>query len=157
MSARVHNEPYGHARTPHIGSLSIRSVYPNGHVNRHRDCRRRPLAAARRTAPGPWRAGAGFLDASLAGRSGVAEHRRMARNVGDHVADAAYLAVLAPDQVGYQAGPAGLVRGAKAGPGVTVEILAEKDVVAPGGIGLQPVRSAEARAAAVRAAGEEGN
>src|SRR5260370_8863264 len=49
----------------------------------------------------------------------------------DDIADGADRAVAAADHVGDHARPSGLVRGAKPGPGVTVKILAEHQVVLP--------------------------
>lgn len=46
-------------------------------------------------------------------------------DVDDDIADAADLAMPAPDQVGDQAGPAGLMGGTEAGPVVAVEVLIE--------------------------------
>ena len=51
----------------------------------------------------------------------------------------------ADDQVGDEARPAGLVRGAEAGAGVGVEVLVEQQQVAPGRIVLQQRRVAEDR------------
>ncbi|MGD0605510.1 MAG: hypothetical protein ABSA53_18150 [Streptosporangiaceae bacterium] len=52
----------------------------------------------------------------------------------DDVGDGAHLAVAAADDVGDQAGPAGLVPGAEGGAVVAVEVLAEQQVVPPGGV-----------------------
>ena len=55
-----------------------------------------------------------------------------------------------PDQVGNQPGPPGLVRRTQPGPVVAMEVLVEQQVVLPGGVGLQPLDPAEARAPTVR-------
>ena len=63
------------------------------------------------------------------------------------VADGLDLAVAAQDHVGDQAGPPGLVERADRGAVVAVEVLAEDQVVVPGGIGLHASRSRRSRAA----------
>jgi hypothetical protein len=52
-------------------------------------------------------------------------------------------------------GPAGLVEGAERGAVVAVEILAEDQVVMPGGVGLHPIGPAEAGPPSVRVGGEQ--
>src|SRR5258708_35967591 len=54
-------------------------------------------------------------------------------------------AVAAPDHVGHQPGPSGLVGRAEAGTVVAVEVLMKEQVVTPSGIGLHPLHAAEAR------------
>src|ERR1700728_3205491 len=51
---------------------------------------------------------------------------------GQHGAQRRDDAVPPPDDVGNEAGPAGLVRGSEAGSGVAVEVLTEHQVVPPG-------------------------
>jgi hypothetical protein len=53
------------------------------------------------------------------------------------------MAGLLLDELGDQPGPAGLVAGADAGPIVSMEILIERDVVAPVRSALQAVLGAE--------------
>src|SRR6266704_7004536 len=53
------------------------------------------------------------------------------------------------DQVDDEAGPAGLVRGAEAAPGVAVEVLVERQQVVPVRVGLEQLLVAEDRPAAV--------
>src|ERR1022692_4091722 len=65
------------------------------------------------------------------------------------------VSVAAADHVGDQAGAAGLVRGAEPGPVVTMEVLTEDQVVAPGRVALQQAGSAEAGPAAPGAARED--
>ena len=67
------------------------------------------------------------------------------------VADRRHRAVPAPDQVGHDPGPPGLVRRAEARAVVAVEVLAEDEVVLPGRVGLQPLDAAEAGPPPVRA------
>src|SRR3954451_1608925 len=57
----------------------------------------------------------------------------------------------AGDQVGDEGGPARLMGGAEAGPGVAVEVLEEQQRVVPVGVGLQSLVVAEDRPAAARA------
>ena len=64
--------------------------------------------------------------------------------LGDRVEHAA-----TADQVGDQAGPAGLVRGADAGAGVAMEVLVELQQVVPLRVGLELLDRAVDRAAAV--------
>src|ERR1700720_2157508 len=73
----------------------------------------------------------------------------------DDVADGFDVPVAAADQVGAHAGPAGLVEGADRGAVVAVEVLAEDQVVAPRGIGLQQFGPAEAGPASVLVLGED--
>src|SRR5438128_12214425 len=80
---------------------------------------------------------------------------RAARDLGNDLARAASRAVFAPDQVGDQPGPSGLVRGAKPGAVIAVEVFAEEQVVTPRRAGLQLLGAAEARSAAVGVAREE--
>ncbi len=61
----------------------------------------------------------------------------------------------APDGVGDDAGPAGLVGGTQAGAVVAVEVLVEQQVVLPGRVGLEPLDAAEAGPAAVGADQED--
>ncbi len=75
----------------------------------------------------------------------------------DYLADRPDQPVAAADHVGDQAGPAGLVRGAEGRAVVAVEVLAEDQVVPPGGIGLQQPGPAEARPPAVGTASEDGD
>src|SRR6266540_6872214 len=58
-------------------------------------------------------------------------------------------------ELGDQAGPAGLVAGADAGPAVAVEVLVEQDQVAPVGIALEQLEGAVDRPASVTAAQED--
>jgi len=78
-------------------------------------------------------------------------------NLGHDVAYAADGAVFSLDEVGYQAGPTGLMRGAEACGVITVEVLAEEDIVAPGGVGLERFGPAEARTSSRRITRENGN
>src|ERR1019366_2099598 len=71
---------------------------------------------------------------------------RALKDAHDHVADGGDVAVVAPDHVGDQAGPPGLVRGAEPGAVVTVGVLAEDEIVPPGPVVLQPLGLAEAGA-----------
>src|SRR5690348_4646033 len=75
----------------------------------------------------------------------------------DDLAGRPDLAVAAADDVGDQAGPAGLVPGAERRPVVTVEVLAEDQVVPPGRVVLEPLVPAEAGPPAAGTAGEQGN
>ena len=59
------------------------------------------------------------------------------------------------EQLGYQAGPAGLVAGAEAGAVVAVEVFVEQDVIAPMRVGLELVGAAEHGTAAVLVAKKE--
>ena len=53
------------------------------------------------------------------------------------------------DGLGHDAGPAGLMAGAKHGAGVAVKVFMEEDEVAPVGIGLELLRAAVNRSSAV--------
>src|SRR5581483_10294032 len=61
----------------------------------------------------------------------------------------------ADDEVGDEAGPAGLVRRAETGPGVAVEVLVKQDRVAPGRILLEQRVPAEHGTTSVGAAQEQ--
>ncbi len=58
-------------------------------------------------------------------------------------------------QLGHQAGPAGLVAGAEAAAGVAVEVLVEQEVIAEVGVVLEQLDVAEDRPAPVGVAQEE--
>ena len=64
--------------------------------------------------------------------------------VTQDVAERGDSAVPAQDHIGDQAGPPGLVEGADRGAVVAVEVLAEDQVVLPGGVGLHLLGPAEA-------------
>ena len=55
----------------------------------------------------------------------------------------------AADEVGDEAGPAGLVGGAEPGAGVAVEVLVEQQPVVQGRVGLELLGRSERRAATV--------
>jgi len=69
--------------------------------------------------------------------------------------DITSLAPSAQDQVGDQARPPGLVRGAEPGAGVAVEVLVERDEVVPGWVRLELLVMAEDWPPAVAVVGED--
>src|SRR6516165_3178812 len=75
----------------------------------------------------------------------------------DDVACGFDVSVASADEVGDHAGPAGLVEGADRGAVVAVEVLAEDQVVVPGGVGLHAFGSAEAGPPSVGVVGEQGD
>src|SRR5262250_3321275 len=81
--------------------------------------------------------------------------RKPIADPAENIADGMDVAAAADDYVRDQPGPAGLVARADRGAVVAVEVLAEDQVVFPGGIGLHALGAAEAGPPAVRAAGEQ--
>src|SRR5271166_6599640 len=59
------------------------------------------------------------------------------------------------DQLGDDAGPAGLMAGAKARSGVAVEVLVEENMISPVRIGLELIRVGEGGTAAILVAKED--
>ena len=131
------------------------STHPVGDAGRHREVgaavARGRAERERRARPRP----------GVDGIVGLAAGHRPApcwlAAVRTHVAEGVNVAVAAPDGIGDDAGPAGLVRGAEAGAVVAMEVLVEHQVVLPRRVVLEPVDPAEAGPPAVGVDQEDGD
>ena len=112
-------------------------------VRRRRSSCRHPGAWRRAAPAGPVGSPAG------AGRPGSSSLRPLLQHVGKLADGVHAVAGAAADEVGDDAGPARLVRGAEPGAVVAVEVLVEDDVVLPRRVGLEALDAPEARAPAV--------